>query len=467
MALHPIKKGLNLPITGLPEQSVEDAPTPARVAVVASDFIGMKARMHVEVGSDVRRGQLLFEDRKAEGVRHTAPGAGKVIAVHRGQRRALISVVIELNERERSGSLTDEDYTAFEAYTGKPAADLNGDQVRDLLVESGLWVGLRRRPYNRQPAIDTKPKSIFITAMDTRPLAADTAVALAGREDDFAAGATAVSKLTDGKTFLCRAPGSSLGNGVAGLQVEEFKGPHPAGLAGTHIHTLDPVNRQKVVWHIGYAEVADIGALFRTGKLDLTRVISIAGPAVNKPRLLRTRVGAYLPTVLEGELKEGDNRVIAGSVLEGRTAYTGTPSEEHLQEHGYLGRFDLQVSALTEGRHREFLGWLKPGLDRFSTLPTYLSALFGGKKRYPMTTSTGGSKRAMVPIGMYERVFPLDIMPTFLLRAISVNDVERAEALGVLELAEEDLALCTVVCPGKYDYGPILRRNLDIIEKEG
>lgn len=467
MALHRIKKGLNLPITGLPEQSIEDAPTTACVAVVAADFIGMKARMHVEVGSDVRRGQLLFEDRKAEGVRHTAPGAGKVIAINRGARRALLSVVIELNERERSGALTDDDYVSFDSFTSKSAADLNGDQVRELMVESGLWTGLRRRPYNRQPAIDGKPKSIFITAIDTRPLAADPAVALSGSEDDFAAGATAVAKLTDGKTYLCRAPGSKLGDGAQGVQVEEFTGPHPAGLVGTHIHTLDPVNREKVVWHIGYAEVANLGALIRTGKLDLPRVISVAGPAVNKPRLLRTRVGAYLPALLDGELKPGENRVIAGSVLDGRAAWSGDASQEHLEVHGYLGRNDAQVSVIAEGREREFLGWLKPGLNRFSTLPTYLSALFGGSKKFAMTSSTGGSERAMVPIGMYERVFPLDILPVFLLRAIAVDDVERAEALGVLELAEEDLALCTVVCPGKYDYGPILRRNLDIIEKEG
>jgi len=467
LALHRIKKGLNLPITGLPEQSVTDAPTPARVAVVAADFIGMKARMHVEVGAEVRRGQLLFEDRKAEGVRHTAPGAGTVVAIHRGERRALLSVVVELNERERSGTLTAEDHTPFEAFTGTAAADLSGDQVRNLLVESGLWTGFRTRPYNRQPATDGSPKSIFITAMDTRPLAADPAVALAGREADFDAGATAVAKLTDGTTFLCRAPGSSLGNGAAGVQFEEFSGPHPAGLAGTHIHTLDPVDRAKVVWHIGYAEVANIGALLRTGQLDLTRVVSLAGPVVTKPRLLRTRVGAYLPSLLQGELNAGENRVIAGSVLDGRAAYSGEPSAEHLDVHGYLGRYDLQISALTEGREREFLGWLKPGMDRFSTLPTYLSALFGGNKRFDITTSTGGSARAMVPIGMYERVFPLDILPTFLLRSIAVDDVERAEQLGILELAEEDLALCTVVCPGKYNYGPILRRNLDIIEKEG
>jgi len=466
MALHPIKKGLDLPITGLPEQSIVDAPTPTRVAVVALDFIGMKARMHVGIGDEVKRGQLLFEDRKREGVRHTAPAAGKVIAVNRGARRALLSVVIELNERERSGALTDEDYIKFESWTGADAGTLSADQVRELLVESGLWAGFRTRPYDRQAPADSSPKSIFITAMDTRPLAADPEKALEGREDDFAAGATAVARLA-GRTYLCRKPGSKLGAGVSGVSVEEFSGPHPAGLAGTHIHTLDPVDRKKVVWHIGYAEVANIGALVRTGKLEVARVISLAGPVVKKPRLLRTRVGAYIPELIGDGLAAGENRVISGSVLDGRKVWSGEPDDEHLGIYAYLGRYDLQVSALAEGREREFLGWLKPGTDRFSTLPTYLSALFGGGKRFDITTTTGGSERAMVPIGMYERVFPLDILPTFLLRAIAVDDLERAEQLGVLELAEDDLALCTVVCPGKYDYGPILRRNLDTIEKEG
>jgi Na+-transporting NADH:ubiquinone oxidoreductase subunit A len=230
-------------------------------------------------------------------------------------------------------------------------------------------------------------------------------------------------------------------------------------LVGTHIHTLDPVDRNKSVWHLQAQDVLLIGLLFQTGKLWVGRLISLAGPAVEEPRLVLTRTGACLAELLHGDLADGEVRVVSGSVLSGQLAMG--------EETGFLGRYARQVTALFEGRERYFLGWLSPGLSKFSIVPTYLSKLFGLKRTFPLTTSTNGSHRAMVPIGSYERVFPLDILPTFLLRALSVEDVERAEVLGVLELEEEDLALCTVVCPGKEDWGAALRRNLTTIELEG
>ncbi len=459
MALHRIDKGLDLPLAGEPKQEVESSVSVTRVAVVAGDFIGMKPRMEVMAGETVRRGDVLFEDRKRPGVFHTATASGTVLSVSRGERRALQSVVIELNQREQSGSTNDDDFKPFESYTGKSSDELSADEVRAILLESGLWTGLRARPFSRVPEADGTPKSIFITAMDTNPHAPSIEVALQGREEDFASGVVALSKLADGKTYLCRSPFTKVGQGIQGVSIEEFKGPHPSGLAGTHIHMLDPVDRKKVVWSIGYAEVADIGALIRTGRISVDRVISLAGPSVKNPRLLRTRVGAFIDELVDGELKEGENRVLSGSVLNGIQA-----SGPAL---GFLGRYAVQVSALAEGRQREFLGWLSPGPRKFSILPTYLYALLGKKDKLEMTTTTHGSHRAMVPIGQYERVFPLDILPTFLLRSIEVRDVETAEKLGLLELDEEDVALCTVVCPGKIEYGPLLRDNLNIIEAEG
>ncbi|MFT4976388.1 MAG: Na+-transporting NADH:ubiquinone oxidoreductase subunit A [Myxococcota bacterium] len=245
---------------------------------------------------------------------------------------------------------------------------------------------------------------------------------------------------------------------MAGVSIEDFEGPHPAGLPGTHIHFLDPVSRKKTVWHINYQDVMAIGHLVLTGKLDVRRVISLAGPPVKKPRLLRTRVGASLDALVEGELSSEDVRVISGDVLSGR-AGSG-------EVHGYLGRYDLQVSALVEDRAREFVGWLKPGGDKYSTVWAYLGGLMPGKK-FNFTTTTHGEERDMVPIGMYERVMPLDVMPTFLLRSILTRDLERAEKLGALELAPEDLGLCSFVCPGKQDYGDELQATLDTILKEG
>jgi Na+-transporting NADH:ubiquinone oxidoreductase subunit A len=459
MALHRIGKGLNLPLAGEPKQEIESGVSVSRVAVLAGDFIGMKPRMEIMAGESVRRGDLLFEDRKRPGVLHTAPAAGKVVEVNRGERRALQSVVIELSESEKAGAPTDADFKPFDSYSGKPVAELSAGEIRALLLESGVWTSIRARPFSRVPDADSTPKSIFITAMDTNPHAPSVEVALQGREEDFAAGAEALAKLSGGKTYLCRSPFTQVGQGIAGLTIEEFKGPHPSGLAGTHIHTLDPVNRKKTVWAVGYAEVADIGALIRTGRISVDRVVSLAGPVVKQPRLLRTRIGASVDELVAGELQDGEIRVLSGSVLNGVEA-SGS-------DLGYLGRYSVQISALAEGREREFLGWLAPGAKRFSILPTYLYALLGKTDKLAMTTSTNGSHRAQVPIGQYERVFPLDILPTFLLRSLEVRDVETAEKLGLLELDEEDLALCTVVCPGKIEYGPLLRENLNIIEAEG
>ncbi len=454
-----IKRGLDLPISGVPSSEIDTPPQPERVALVAADAVGLRPTMLAREGDAVKRGQPLYEDKKNPGVRFTAPGAGTVVAVNRGERRALQSVVIALNANERGGELTADDQVAFESYTGEDVNGLDADAVRALLLESGLWTALRTRPFSKIPPVDGVPHALFITATDTNPLAPAPEVALRGREADFEIGVRAVAKLTEGKSYLCRRPGSGVpGDASWGVEIAEFEGVHPAGTVGVHIHMLAPAHRERVVWHLHYQDVASIGRLFRTGTLDVERLVSLGGPAVKNPRLLRTRVGASIDELTKGELQEGDLRVISGSVLSGRIA-----SGDAL---GYLGRFHLQITALREGREREFLGWMAPGFNKFSLTRVFASALSRGK-RYDFTTNLNGSERAMVPIGLYEKVMPMDLMPTHLLRAIAVGDVEKAEELGCLELDEEDLALCTFVCPGKIEYGPLLRANLEQIEKEG
>jgi Na+-transporting NADH:ubiquinone oxidoreductase subunit A len=349
----------------------------------------------------------------------------------------------------------------FEAYSGKEPQVLGRQGVQDLLLESGLWTALRARPFDRTANPADNPHSVVINAMDSNPLAPNPSVVLEGRGEDFARGVAAVAQLTEGTTYVCKAPATVLeGLGtIDRVQVEEFAGPHPAGTSGYQIHVLDPVDRQKVVWYLGYQDVLAIGRLFATGRLDVERVVAVAGPPVKSPRLLRTRLGADTATLTAGEIPpEGEYRVITGSVLSGRRAEG--------ENFGYLGRFHNQISVLEEDRERRMLGWLAPGADKFSVVRAFVSSLFPSKK-YDFTTSTNGSPRAIVPIGMYEQVMPMDILPTFLLRALMVGDLERAEELGALELAEEDLALCTFVCPGKNDYGPALRRVLTTLEKEG
>jgi Na+-transporting NADH:ubiquinone oxidoreductase subunit A len=284
------------------------------------------------------------------------------------------------------------------------------------------------------------------------------ALVIAEQAQAFGLGQDLLARLTAGKLYLCTAAGAQVPTGSApNIELAQFDGPHPAGLAGTHVHFLEGVSARKTVWTVGYQDVIAIGRLFLDGRLYTERVVALSGPQVENPRLLRTCLGADLQALCAGQLKNGDNRIISGSVLGGRQVQGGT---------AYLGRYHNQVSVLLEGRHREFMGWLSPGLRKHSTLGIYVTSFFGTKP-LPMTTNTNGSERAMVPVGTYETVMPLDILPTQLLRALVVGDTTMAQALGCLELEEEDLALCSYVCPGKYEYGPILRDNLTRIEKEG
>ena len=445
-----IRKGLDLPISGAPAQDIDSGPAVGRVALLGDDYVGMKPKMAVQVGDAVKLGQVLFEDKKTPGVQFTSPGCGKVVAVNRGAKRKFESMVIELDGEE------EETYPSFSA---DQLDQLEREKVQEVLIQSGQWTVLRTRPYSKVPAPDSTPNSIFVTAMDTNPLAADPAPIIKEQAEDFAHGLRILSRLTDGPVYVCKRPGADIpGDGIASVSMQEFAGPHPAGLAGTHIHFVDPVSDQKTVWSINYQDVTAIGRLFTTGRLYLERVISLAGPMIKNPRLIRTRVGAAIDDLVAGELSQDNVRVISGSVLSGRQAAGG---------YAFLGRPHLQVSAIAEGREREFLGWALAGFNRFSIKPLYASAIFGRGRKVDFSSSAEGSPRAMVPAESYEKVMPLDIDPPYFLRALTVGDSERAQDLGCLELDEEDLALCAFVCPGKYDYGPMLRDILTHIEKEG
>jgi Na+-transporting NADH:ubiquinone oxidoreductase subunit A len=454
MPAHHIRKGLDLPLAGAPAQVVEDAPASSRVALLGADTPGLRPAFAVQPGDVVRRGELLYDDRRNPGVRYTAPAAGVVRALHRGERRAFVSIVIDVS--------TDDGPDAQVPLAHRPGGP---HALRALLLESGLWPAFRTRPFSRVPAADAVPQAIFVTAMDSAPHAPDPQVVLAGREASFRRGVAALAGLTPAPVLLCAAGGSRLAQGLpeagARVQVHEFTGPHPAGTPGVHIHHLRPVDAEHPVWHIGYQDVAAIGHLLETGRLDVQRVISLAGPLVRRPRLLRTRLGASIDTLVEGELLEGgEARIVAGSVLDGRAVRAGG-------DDAFLGRHHRQVAVLAEGRERELFGWIAPQRDKYSVWSVVAGHFAGRARPLPLTTTTNGGDRAMVPIGSYERVLPMDIMATHLLRALITGDAEEAVALGALELDEEDLALATFVCPGKTEYGPLLRRLLDRVEKEG
>jgi len=445
-----IKKGLDVPIAGKPEQIISDANPIKSVAVLGTDFVGMKPTMLIKEGQKIKLGEALFTDKKNPGVQFTSPASGTIKAINRGPRRVLQSIVIDLD-----GS----DEVTFEKYDSTQLAELNREDVKQNLLASGLWTAIRTRPYSKSPTLEAIPSSIFVTAMDTNPLAADPSVIINEYSADYANGLTILSRLTDGKVFICQAEGVNTANTAqANIETHSFSGPHPAGLASTHIHFLDPVNANKTVWQIGYQDVIAIGKLFTTGKLWVERIISLAGPLVNNPRLIRTRLGANTEDLVRDEVQYVQLRVISGSILHGHTATNWA---------GFLGRFHQQISVIEESNEREFFGWIKPvGKNKFSILNIFISKALG-KKQLNLTTSQNGSPRAMVPIGNFEMVMPLDILPTQLLRALVVKDTDSAQALGCLELDEEDLSLCSFVCSGKFDYGPMLRTNLTQIEKEG
>lgn len=444
-----IKQGLDLPISGAPEQTIKTTKQPKRVAVLGPDFVGMKPTMEIRVADRVKKGQVLFTDKKCPSVRYTAPASGTIEAIPRGDKRALLAVVIKV---------TEDDEIAFNKHTPAKLADLTRDKIIEELLESGQWTALRARPFSKTADPECVPHSIFVTAMDTNPLAPSMNVILKGCESDFAHGIQLIAKLTDGSVFVCKDPKTTLPKLDGGnVRVEEFDGPHPAGNVGTHIHFLDPVSRNKTVWHISLQDVIAVGKLFTTGKLYTERIISLAGPSVKQPHLLRTQVGAAIEEIVREELKPGDHRVISGSVLSGRTVADAL---------GYLGRYHQQISVIAEDRERRFLGWLSPGKNLFSLKNIVLSSFYKDKT-FDFTTSIHGETRAILPSGTFEDLMPMDIMPLFLMRALAVDDVEEAEALGALELDEEDLSLCAFACPSKLEFGPILRRNLTIIEKEG
>ncbi|EMG7940397.1 Na(+)-translocating NADH-quinone reductase subunit A [Enterobacter hormaechei] len=444
-----IRKGLDLPISGVPEQHVTTGASIHHVAIVGDDYVGMRPAMLVQEGDRVIKGQALFEDKKNPGVMFTAPASGTVVAIHRGERRVLQSVVIQIEGDEKR---------EFARFDAADLATLSHDAVQTQLLESGLWTALRTRPYSKTPVPGTVPAAIFVTAIDTNPLSADPQPLILAERNAFDAGLTVLTRLTPGKVHVCQASGGKLGGHPQGqVAFNEFAGPHPAGLVGTHIHFLEPVSLTKQVWHLNYQDVIAIGKLFTTGELCAERIIAIGGPQATQPRLVRTLLGADLTALLAGETKEGENRIISGSVLSGRHA-TGLMA--------WLGRFHLQVSVVLEGREKELFGWVLPGAEKYSVTRTTLGH-FLRRKLFNFSTSTNGGERAMVPIGNYERVMPLDILPTVLLRDLLAGDTDGAQALGCLELDEEDLALCTYVCPGKYEYGPVLREVLTRIEQEG
>ena len=447
-----IKKGLNIPINGSPTEEIVDSTRSRSVAILGNDYVGMKPTMLVEEGDRVKLGQALFEDKKNPGVIFTSPAGGKVESINRGDRRVLQSVVIEVEQEEE----TEE----FNRYSEDELDKTNPAEIRSQLIKSGSWTAFRTRPYSKIPGVEDIPNNIFISLLDTQPLSPNPEIITNLNTDNFNFGLKVLKRLVDCPIHISTGPNSNLDLPEDDQVIKHiFSGPHPAGLVGTQMHYISPASLSNINWTIGYQDVIAIGAQFRTGKVFVERIVSLAGPQVNEPKYLKTRLGACTDEVTAGQLTQRENRVISGSVISGREA---------LGPYAYLGRYHNQISVVAEpnSKDREFMNWLTPGPRKFSKIPLFLSSLFP-KKLYKFKALMNGSDRPIVPIGVYEEVLPLNFLPAMLLRNIVLMDTEKIQALGGLELDEEDLSLCSFVCPGKYDFGSLLRAGLTKIEVEG
>ena len=447
-----IKKGLDIPIYGTPAEDIVDSKKSRSVAVLGNDYVGMKPTMLVEEGDSVSLGQPLFEDKKNPGVLITSPAGGKIEAINRGDRRALQSIVIEVEAEEKAEE--------FKSFTTEELVSATSESVRHQLITSGMWAAFRTRPYSKIPTVDSSPSNVFISVLDTEPLSPDPEKIVNLRLEDFNFGISVLKRLIDCPIHISVSENSSL-EIIEDEQVKKhrFSGPHPAGLVGTHMHYISPASLTNVNWTIGYQDLMAIGSLFKTGYVSTERVIALSGPQVNEPRFIKTRLGACTDELTAGELTQRENRIISGSVISGREA---------IGSYAYLGRYHNQISVIAEpnSKDREFMNWLTPGPRKFSKIPLFLSSLFP-KKIFKFKALMNGSDRPIVPIGVYEEVLPLNMLPAMLLRNVVLMDTEKIQDLGGLELDEEDLSLCSYVCPGKYDFGSLLRAGLNKIEVEG
>ena len=433
------KKGLDLPISGSPSTDIDSSTAINSIAMLGADYVGLKPTMMVDEGDSVQSGQKLFENKKNPGTFVTAPSSGIVKSINRGEKRRFLSLIIETDDSI--------DPLSF---------DLNNySNSIEFLVDSGALAYFRTRPYNRMPEPSELPSAIFINACDTNPLAVDPHELIQHDQDLFNKGLGFIKSIhSDIKTF-CSYQSNSFDQSVSGVSYNHFEGPHPAGLVGTHIHFLYPVGQNRTVWTISWQEVISLGYLLTNKKLRADKYISIGGPNTHEPKILRVKYGSNLSETSAGKILD-NSRVISGSVLHGHTG-------EYVMD--YLSAFDNQISVLPDESNDILFNWAMPGSKLHSKLPAFISSWIK-PKIFNFNVSMNGGNRAIVPVSSYQEIMPLNILTTQLLKSLVTLDIELGEKLGVLELAPEDLALASYVCPSKYDYQSILDSNLDKMYEE-
>jgi len=440
-----IRKGLNIKLQGSAKPEIETLPAPQKVALKPTDFQGLTPKLKVKADDVVKAGEALFFDKYHPEIQFTAPVGGKVVSVNRGERRKVLEIIIEADAKVGSAEFRKAD-----------PKSLTTGEIKEQLLNSGMWPFIKRRPYGITASPEEKPKAIYISTFDTAPLAPDFGLIMKGQLSTFQTGIDALAKLTEGKVYLGVIEGSVF-SGVKNVVINTFEGPHPAGNVGVQIANTNPINKGEVIWTINVQDVLFIGRLFETGKVDFSKVIALTGSEVENPKYYKTVLGAEVSSVISGKLKKSENkqRIISGNVL------TGT----QVSNQSYLGYYDSQITVIPEGDTYEFMGWGTPGISKFSASKTFLSSLFP-KKEYILDANLHGGERAFVLSGQYEKYVPMDILPVFLLKAILANDIDKMEQLGIYEVIEEDLALCEYACTSKIKVQEILRKGINEMIKE-
>ncbi len=441
-----IRKGANIKLKGVAEKLYTNPINVSEIVLRPSDFPTLTPKLSVKVGDKVKAGSPLFFDKENEKILFTSPISGEVVEINRAEKRRIVEVKVKADGQN-----------AFETFKQADPTSLSKEEILDNLLRSGVWPFVRQRPYDVVANPNDKPKAIIITALDTAPLAPDYGFIVHGQADIFQMGLNALAKLTDGKVHLNINGNDNADEAYANaknVQINKVVGPHPAGNVGIQAHHISPINKGEVVWVLRSLDVLTIGKLFKEGKFDASRTIAFAGSKVKSPKYVKTILGANISDIIKGNVEEG-GRYISGNPL------TGT----QIAENGHLGFYDYQLSVIPEGGNNQFFGWIAPGFDKFSLSRTFFSWLTPGKE-YDLNTNMNGEERAFVVTGEYEKVFPMDIYPVHLVKAMITEDIDKMEQLGIYEVAPEDFALCEYACTSKIETQKIVREALNLVKKE-
>lgn len=449
MDIYKVKRGLNLRLTGEAQRTIRTVKPSTEYALRPTDFHGLSPKLLVKENEAVLVGTPLFSDKGTGKVMVVAPVSGKVTCIERGERRKLLSIRIQPDSAQ-----------VAQSFDRPNVKTVDADDMTQLLLETGIFAYLRQRPYDVVPDPDVRPRNIFVSAFNSMPLAADFSFVVQGQEEDFKRGITALAVIAPVHVGVhpSQLNTALLPINAPRVSVSCFDGPNPAGNVGVQINHVQPINKGEVVWTLGAEEVLFLGRLLRTGKLDFTRTIAIGGSEVQHPQYAKAKIGIRLDALLDGQLKKTDHhiRIINGNPLVGEKATA----------KDFMAAHTTEITVIPEGDDvHEVLGWIRPRFKDFSVSRSYFSWLLG-KKHYTLDSRIKGGERHMIMSAEYERVFPMDIYPSYLIKAIITGDIDRQEALGIYEVAPEDFAVAEFVCSSKLELQRIVREGLDILRKE-